>query len=508
MDPDAAGDACSSSESLELDDPTEELLGERSLVHRGEPWPSGTRLRDRYELLNAIGIGGTGIVYRALDFGATSAIGSGRPVAIKLIHPGSPDSTDASARLKLEYRRMASLDDPGIVRAFDIDCDGEHWFIVMEWLQGESLQNVIKRHRAEGLTRAPAIADACIAALAHAHGRGVVHGDVKPANIFLCSDGTVRLLDFAAPLGPASGPLRPMATRAYASPQVLAGQTPTAADDIFSLGCVIYEMTTGRHPFARCASTAARNAGLHAAKPARMSEPNWQPLRRALAWESDARPPDIRRLPGTAEIRMPTAAPAYGPPVPARPSRTPALWLLGLASATAAATWISLKQTDSLQLDPRDVSHSVATAKTAAVPSTVGKPVASSAAAAAIEKPSATELRRPQAAVGFDDRSLRVGEGTRVAALTLRRMDSSRRRVDMRWTIRRGTATPGRDFDHAQTGVLTLARDQFVRVLYIPIVDDDDPEGIETFSVQLESIGSGAAPVGSARTAVVIVDND
>ncbi len=511
MDPDAAGDACSSLEPFEADDPTDELLGDRFSGDAGEPWPTGTRLRDRYELLEVIGSGGTGIVYGALDHGTTPAIDPGMPVAIKLIHPRSRDHAAATVRLKLEFRRLASLVHPGIVRALDIDCDGEHWFIVMERLQGESLQQTLKRHRATGIERAPAIADACIAALAHAHGRGIVHGDVKPANIFLCSDGTVRVLDFSAQIATESGLLRPIATRAYASPQVLAGLPAVAADDIFSLACVIYEMTTGRHPFARCASTAARNAGLHASMPAGMSEPNWQTLRRALAWESAARPPDIRRLPGTAPSRASIAAPAFVPPVPARRSRAPALWLLGLASATAAAAWVSLNQPDSLERRSPFATPLVAApvAATAVPDSDRAKASPTTVDAGEVtRRASEADSRTARAAVGFDDRTLRISERTHMAALTLRRLDSSRRRVDITWKIRPGAASQGRDFDFPRTGLATLARDQSRRTLYIPIVDDSDREATESFTVQLEATASGTATMQSDRVTVVIVDDD
>src|SRR5690606_29475460 len=141
---------------------------------------------------------------------------------------------------------------PNIVQFHGLDCDQGTWFISMEMLTGEALGQRMRRAERTGLPPAEAlrIASACGAALEHAHARGVVHGDVKPDNVFVTADDEVRVLDFgaaASPLPPAAadsadfGRIAPSATRAYASPEVLAGQGPEPRDDVFSLSCVIYE---------------------------------------------------------------------------------------------------------------------------------------------------------------------------------------------------------------------------------------------------------------------------
>lgn len=300
MAPDADTAACVTDASFELDDPTDELHSEGTDLGADVPLPPGTRLQDRYVLEGVVGTGGMGIVHRAVDLGLTGSIEAGTPIAIKMVRPKWRDRPEATARLKVEFRRMVTLDHPAIVRIFDLECDRDTWFITMELLRGETLQRALQRNRslAVGIPNASAIAEACIAGLAHAHGRGVVHGDVKPGNIFLAEDGSVRLLDFGAGAKIGADLVRVVATRAYASPQVLAGVTATPADDIFSLSCVIYEMTTGRHPFSRCASTAARNAGLLAPVPVELGDTAWQRLRSGLAWERSERPPDVRRLRG------------------------------------------------------------------------------------------------------------------------------------------------------------------------------------------------------------------
>ena len=513
MAPDADTAACATDPSFELDDPTDELHSDGAYRAADEPLPTGTRLQDRYVLEGVVGTGGMGVVHRAVDLGSTGSVEAGTPIAIKMVRPKWRERPDATARLKLEFRRMVALDHPAIVRIFDLECDRDTWFITMELLRGETLQHALQRNRSlgVGIPNASAIADACIAGLAHAHARGVVHGDVKPGNIFLVDDGSVRLLDFGAGVKIGADLVRVVATRAYASPQVLAGVNATHADDIFSLSCVIYEMTTGRHPFSRCASTAARNAGLLAPVPVELGDLAWQRLRSGLAWERSERPPDVRRLRGSW---TPTESVATAPPSPLvmtsgpRPllpqvgARRPSLLLLGVACALGAAAWVMPKRATQ-ELTGATLGIARTDPRPPAVVPTISNPPAAPSGAT---PPDASA--RGSVPVGFESRTMQVSEGTRFAALTLRRLDESRRRAEVAWTIKRELATPGSDFDGPMAGTATLASGQSRRVVYVPIIDDLENEATETFSVRLGTESIGRVRGGSDRITVSIIDND
>jgi eukaryotic-like serine/threonine-protein kinase len=204
-----------------------------------------------YELVDLIGSGGMGQVYRARDSRLR------RDVALKVLR--APDER-AVARFKTEARAVAAITHPNIMAVHDY---GEHEgtaYIVYELLEGETLRQRIVRG-ALPWRQAVEIAADIATGLAAAHAKGIVHGDVKPENVFITSDGRVTLVDFGlARLAAASdtadhatepldGPGGITGTLAYMAPEMLGGEAPSAASDIFALGCVLYEMIAGRAAF-------------------------------------------------------------------------------------------------------------------------------------------------------------------------------------------------------------------------------------------------------------------
>src|SRR5262249_47071003 len=123
------------------------------------------------------------------------------------------------------------------------------------------------------------------AALAHAHARGVVHADLKPQNVMICRDGSVKLLDFGASSGVKSEGQTRAVTPAYASCDLLEGHAAEWSDDLFALGCLAYELLAGNHPFGYKRSVDSRAAGLTPARPANLSNTQWQTLKTSLAFE-------------------------------------------------------------------------------------------------------------------------------------------------------------------------------------------------------------------------------
>ena len=218
----------------------------------------GTRLGP-YEIVSPVGSGGMGEVYRATD----SRLG--REVAVKVVSKQLIDDPGALARFEREARVVASLSHPNIVALHDVGTEDGLAFAVMELLDGEPLDRCIG---SEGVpwTQALDIAASIADALACAHNRGVVHRDLKPANIVVARDGLVKVLDFGLArqerfqtdaqtiIGSVAGETQPgvvLGTVGYMSPEQVRGEPAGPSSDIFSLGCVLYEMLSGRRPFER-----------------------------------------------------------------------------------------------------------------------------------------------------------------------------------------------------------------------------------------------------------------
>jgi serine/threonine-protein kinase len=229
-----------------------------------------------YEILARLGAGGMGEVYRARD------VRLDRIVALKVLYPSGDEDEDARARFEHEARAISKINHPHICALYDIGRHDEVDFLVMEYLEGETLTARLERGplpQSELVRRALEIADA----LARAHRHGVVHRDLKPSNIVLTESGA-KLLDFgiAKLQGPdrdgrdgrdvaGAGTAAPqpltatrrghiLGTVAYMSPEQLQGSDVDARSDLFAFGAVLYEMATGTRAFAGSGATAVRSA--------------------------------------------------------------------------------------------------------------------------------------------------------------------------------------------------------------------------------------------------------
>ncbi|MEY9930068.1 putative Ser/Thr protein kinase [Catenulispora sp. GP43] len=220
----------------------------------------GEVLNDRYELIDRIGGGSMGEVWRSRD------LVLGRTVAVKIVLPALLDAPTFRARFVAEARVMAMMDHPGIVRVYDYgytdatdaDTPGAA-FLVMEFIEGESLDRVLARTGALEPRFAMKVLASLLDALGAVHRTGVVHRDVKPANVMLTSGGVV-LADFGIARSPESLGLTAadalMGTVPYLAPELFHAETPTPAADVYAVGILGYELLSGRQPF-QAASTAA-----------------------------------------------------------------------------------------------------------------------------------------------------------------------------------------------------------------------------------------------------------
>ena len=200
----------------------------------------------RYEILQEIGRGAMGVVFKGRD----PLIG--RDVAVKTITSGVAQNADLLERFYREARAAGGLQHPNIVTIYELAQSGGAPFIAMEYLEGESLEKIIARQPALPIaTKLGYVVQTC-RALDYAHRHGVIHRDVKPANIVVTRDGIVKVVDFGiARLGNASQTQTGMllGTLAYMSPEQVRGEQFDARSDIWAMGVVLYELVTYRRPF-------------------------------------------------------------------------------------------------------------------------------------------------------------------------------------------------------------------------------------------------------------------
>ncbi len=242
--------------------------------------PAKQRMRTlagRYRLDRVIGRGGMGTVYLAHD------LLLGRTVAVKLL-PGVLAAADPTylTRFEREGRATAALSHPGVVSIYDAGIDGETRFIVMELVEGRDLATVLRDDPPLSPWRAAGIAAQVAAALAAAHAAGIVHRDVKPGNVMLADDGSARVLDFGLARSDGASELTQAATvlgtASYMSPEQADGHSVDARSDIYSLGCLLYAMLTGRPPFRGDTAAAIANQQVNAApEPPRRLNPGVSP---------------------------------------------------------------------------------------------------------------------------------------------------------------------------------------------------------------------------------------
>ena len=224
------------------------------MAHRSVALPPGTRLGP-YEILSALGAGGMGEVYRARDPRLF------RDVAVKVLPARLVADPDALTRFHREARAVAALSHPNIVAIHDFGAEGPVVYVVLELLEGETMRAFLEKGSAGWRAGVECVA-AAAEAIAAVHVKGIVHRDLKPDNLFITSEGVLKILDFGLASNSAlnEGDQTKSAlteagtavgTIGYMSPEQVRGQSSTAATDFFSLGCILYEVLTGKRAFQR-----------------------------------------------------------------------------------------------------------------------------------------------------------------------------------------------------------------------------------------------------------------
>ena len=320
------------------------------------PLRPGDTVKERFVLEDVIGKGGMGIVFRVRDLRKEEAQDRHPFAALKVLGEDFKRHPESLKALQREARKAQNLAHPNIVTVYDFDRDGANVYIVMELLEGQPLDHYIKNLEGTGLTLAkalPIIRGLC-GALGYAHEHQVVHSDFKPANAFITKTGAIKVFDF----GIARAAKRPDAeddtsgktlfdagtlgalTPAYASCEMLEGGEPDPRDDIYALGCAVYELLTCQHPFERKTAVQARDAKLKP-KPIRgLTSRQWRALRRSLAFDRDARSPSIAKF--LEEISPEKRSPALWGGIAA------AILVLGATAALLVPDYLQRRRSDAI----------------------------------------------------------------------------------------------------------------------------------------------------------------
>jgi serine/threonine protein kinase len=525
----------------------------------------GDVLRGRYRVRGVLGHGGMGTVFEAIDEYRLDLPISGQRIAIKILHTAVTQRDELLSELQREFQHLQLLSHPHIVRVHEFDRDGDNAFFTMELLIGTPLSSVLSARNALALPRpcALAVMRDVGAALAHAHSRGVVHGDINPQNIFVTNDGELRVLDFGAShkllrdKWTAQSDLSqraPFATPGYASCQLLEGQQPDARDDLFAFACVAYLLLSGQHPFPKRTAIDARAQRVRPRRPPGLTGQQWRVLREGLRWDRNRRPADVQKW--LDQFGLAAAAP-HLPPLPvlmdAPPPRKRGLALAAasivLCALLAAGGYWAVTNRDSLAAlvmpatpsvtEPPPPSIDQSAPAPRANPAPVPMPPAAPKAAAPVvtaltptthapsttaptvparptrtpSPPAATAARSsgsgesPRAGSGGPIRielaadAVDVPAGERTARVMVRRRGDPNGSASFTWWTESGTAKPGRDFAPVIPRIEHIADRSGGVDLNIPILSTAAGKP-KSFYVVIDRTESGAAL--GARTLTMV----
>jgi len=402
-------------------------------------------LRNRYRIRGILAHGGMGTVYAAIDEFRLDQADGGQRVAIKVLHTEVIQRPQLLAELRNEFQQLQALSHPNIVRVHEFDRDADLTFFTMEQLSGAPLSRVLANHKAAHLYRpyAMAIIQQVGGAVAYAHSRGIVHGDLNPGNVFITDQGEIRVLDFGASYrlrhdasmpDPEDVMRTAVATPSYSSCEVLQGGPANPRDDIYAMACVSYVLLTGKHPFQGQNAMQARAARLTPKRPSSISQRQWRALRDGLRFDRQRRPGDMQAW--LDELSLPsegTVLPPLLTIMSAGPHRRGYRgWVTGaLIALVAALCWWALDDSDQVTHGANGIStaagnlwkqihgDSAATEANAPAPSvTTNAPVAvqpATPAAPPAPAPAVTHAARKAAAVIATDATAAVQPRATVA---------------------------------------------------------------------------------------------
>lgn len=268
----------------------------------------GSVVGERYELVERVGAGGMGMVFKARDALREEAQDRNPYVALKVMSEDFKQHPDSMIALQREVRRAQTLAHPNVITVHEFFKDGPHFYMTMELLEGSSLDALLNGELQGGVSMELAwpIIEGVGNALQYGHDKGIVHSDVKPGNIFVCNDGTVKSLDLgiSRPIPVADAPESDQTvfdagkrlgglTPAYAALEMWVQDTPDPRDDIYALACVSYQLLAGRHPFDGQSARKAYDAQLEPERIESLSRGQWSTLAEGLSLRRADRTPTV-----------------------------------------------------------------------------------------------------------------------------------------------------------------------------------------------------------------------
>ena len=512
------------------------ITGER----RGDLAP-GCVLRSRYALEDIIGRGGNSIIFRAKDLHRPlSQEMAAEFVAIKVLRAEQRTDPLALSRLKREFQQLQCLSHPGIVRVFDLDCDGDVWFISMELVEGLTVKSWLETPVSH--VNALRIIGDCCEALEHAHSLGILHGDIKATNVMVTDDGRAKLMDFGSAPGldslvAAARPDSSLAvTRLYASPQILAGKSAEQRDDVYSLACLSYSILGGgRHPFGGHPSLEDGRAKVAPTYVRAIPRGVFKVIERGLSVEREQRPASVKQfLLDLTDADRRSRAQATSAAVPAldgvggvrsagpvmraadkesrstspiifrklRDSRWDAQQFVGLSTLVIAIVGIAA----AFPLGShRDAVHERDSSPEASA--TSAEPVAPARAQSEETLERNPPLHDP-GVISFEASTVHASPMQSVVAISVRRRHASRSRGAFIWRVQPGTAHPGVDYEPIEPRVVRFNEGQVARTLFITLINTPatlPSRGPRTFTVALEPVAGG--PVLGRFASVTVAIN-
>jgi serine/threonine protein kinase len=530
---------------------------------------AGSVLRRRYRIEAVVGQGGMGTVFQVLDEFRLEAPGTQR-LAVKVLHPAVAKRAELLAELRREFQSLQFLSHPNIIRVFDFDRDGALVFFTMELLTGAPLSRILQARKLIPLDRPQALGviREIGNALAYAHRRGAVHGDLNPHNVFITGSGELRVMGFGASYKtrqisqtPNLEMTLPFSKSTFASCQVLEGERADPRDDVFSLGCLAYLLLSGTQPFPKSTATEAREAKSRVRRPANVSRRQWQALRSALRWERESRPADVlawlsdlelgaaRKLPPLNDLLEPPAAkeskswfaasiaagvaallfaaywlashrnmlPSIAPtasirtpanPAPHSPDNTGPPPAAALPPSTPIAAPAAHEAPVTVPPAPAAASHATATPRATAAP-----PVsAPSPAAASPSAESRVAVAPAKAAAGASKietaaDTVEVPAGQPSAQVSVHRKGSLRGETSFTWWTESGTAKPGADFSAVVPQLAYFGDGKSTVSLSIPLSIALHAQA-KSFYVVIDHSEGGAALGARTLTMVTLLPSD
>ena len=290
--------------------PSPEVVEKPHQTSRVENLGPGVTLKERFVLLEKLGQGGMGVVFKAKDLLKVEAQDRDPYVAIKVLTDAFKKYSGSFIALQREASKAQRLAHPNVATVYDFDRDGNTVFMTMEYLQGKPLNQLIKEIAKKPLKidHALYIIEELSSGLAYAHEKQLIHSDFKPGNCFLLNDGHVKLLDFGIDRASTQtdeerdstmfDPAKLCAvTPAYATPEMFAGMNPDPRDDIYGLACVAYQLLAGgKHPYNKVASPKIKELGIKPKPIKGLNRRQQKTLAKALSVNRDDRIDSVQKF--------------------------------------------------------------------------------------------------------------------------------------------------------------------------------------------------------------------